>query len=72
MMKKDNKYNRFNHEVIYLWEDENELFIKSVPGKGYFARFPGGKEYKIAATSDSVTRAEAAMKEVSKEEYENA
>ncbi len=65
-------YMRFKTETIYLWEDENEMYIKSVPGKGYFAKFPGKEEGPIAANSGSVTRAIEARKEISKAEYDKA
>lgn len=71
-MNNETKYERFKHETIYLWEDESELYIKSVPGQGYYAKGAGKPEYKIAANTDAVTRAVAAMNEVSKSEYENA
>lgn len=45
---------RFKNEIIFLWEDENEVYVKSVPGDGYYAKFPGGKEFKIAHGTDSV------------------
>lgn len=65
-------YERFKKETIFLWEDENEVYVKSVPGKGYFAKFPGKQEYPIAPNTDTVTRAIDAQKEVTEEEYEKA
>lgn len=69
----DSKFiNRLRTQEVYLWEDENECYIKSVPDGGYFVKFPGGKESPIKADSDTVTRAVAAKKEVSKDKYENS
>ncbi len=65
-------WNRFKTETIYLWEDQEELYVCAVAGKGYFAKFKGGKEYKISSSSHIVVRAIHAKREVSKEEYENA
>lgn len=65
-------YQRFKNEVIYLWNDTAEAFVKSDPEKGYFAKFKGGKEFSVPANSDTVVLAIDGKNEVTKEEYENA
>lgn len=65
-------YLRFKRETIYLYNDELECYIKSVPGKGYFAKFKGQMEKPIPAFSKNVTMAIDAKKEVAKEEYDLA
>jgi hypothetical protein len=65
-------YERFKKETIYLWEDEAEVYIKSTPTEGYFAKYPGNKEFNIGASTEIVNRAIDAKKEVSKNEYDKA
>ncbi len=65
-------YERFKKETIYLWEDEAEVYIKSIPKDGYFAKHPGKKEFKIASSTEIVNRAIDAKKEVSKDKYDKA
>lgn len=66
-------YERFTKETIYLWEDEAEVYIKSIPNDdGYFAKYPGKTEFKIGASTGIVVRAIHAKKEVSKAEYDKA
>lgn len=65
-------YERFKTETIYLFNKEEGAYVKSVPGKGFFAKFPKGKEYKVSESSRMVTVAFDGKKEVTKEEYENA
>ena len=62
-------YLRFKTEIIYLWEDEEQVYVKSTPA-GYYAKFPGGKEYPIDQTTNIVTRAIHAKWEVTKEVYD--
>lgn len=56
-MEKSNYFERFKTEILYLWDAENEAYIKSTPDKGYFVKYPGGTEQQIEASSDTVTRA---------------
>lgn len=65
-------YDRFKKEIIYLWNDEVECYIKSVPGHGYFIKFKGGPEKEIPADSKTVVLAIETKQEVTKEEYEKA
>ncbi len=65
-------YKRFMTETIYLWEDERETYVKSVPGADCYAKLPGGEEFKIKPDSDLFCRAFYAKKEVSKKEYDKA
>jgi hypothetical protein len=67
-----NYYERFKREVIYLWNDDAEAYVKSTPGRGYFAKLKGGKEFEIAADTDTVVMAIHGKREVTKEEYEKA
>ncbi len=61
-------YKRFKKEIIYLWEDEAECYIKSTPnGGGYFAKYPGKTEFKIGASTGIVVRAIHAKKSVQKQ-----
>lgn len=61
---------RLTAQTVYLWEDEQQLFIKSLPGDGGFlAKYPGGEEFKITDDSDQVTRALEAQIEVSEKNY---
>lgn len=62
-------YNRFKTETVYMWDDENQLYVKSIPGKGYLARSPGGEEYEIPFDSDTVVRAIHSEKEVTEKMY---
>jgi hypothetical protein len=65
-------YERFKTEIMYLWNDEAEVYVKSDPAKGYFAKHKGGDEFSIAADSNTVVMAIDAQKEVSKKEYDDA
>jgi len=64
-------YTRFATETIYLYNDEYECYIKSVPGVGWFVKFPGQEEGRISASSKNAVYARDARNEVSKSEYEN-
>lgn len=65
-------FNRFKTEIIYLWEAEEEVYVRSVPTEGYYAKYKGCKEYRIESNEHIVARAIHACKEVTKEEYENS
>lgn len=65
-------WQRFKTEPIYLWEDQEQVYVRSVPGGGYFAKYKGYKEFAIYHTDHIVVRAIAARQEVTKEEYEQA
>ena len=66
-------YERFKTEIMYLWNDEAEVYVKSDPAaKGYFAKFKGGQEFPIAADSKTVVMAIDGKREVSKKEYDDA
>lgn len=62
----------FSKEIIYLWNDEYECFVKSVPGMGFWAKFPGNKEYQISGSSHIVVQAVFGSERVAKEVYDNA
>lgn len=65
---------RLKTEVVYLWEDEAEMLIKSnpLPGGKYLAKIPpDGPEFPIAADSDQVTRALVDPQEVTEKQYRN-
>lgn len=64
---------RLKNELVYLWEDESGLFIKSVPAPGakFLAKFPNGEEFELAPDSDVVVRALAADVEISAQKYKN-
>lgn len=64
--------NKIMKKIVFLWEDEAEMFIKSFPppnGKTMAKIPPDGLEFKIASDSDPVVRALAAQVEVSEEDY---
>lgn len=61
---------KFSEKVMYLWSDEYECWVKSVPGVGYFAKFTGKAEYSIDGKSDIVMQAIYGGQTVTKEEYE--
>ncbi len=66
-------FEKLQTEVVYLWEDEAQMLLKSVPppnGKTLAKIPPDGKEFKIAEDSDQVTRALAAAWEVTKSDYD--
>jgi hypothetical protein len=65
-------FQRFRTETIYLYNDEAERYIKSVPGQGYFAKKKGGKEYPVDSDSDTVVRAIHGRVEVTQKEYDSA
>lgn len=64
-------YNRFKSETIYLYYDTEDVYVKSVPGDGCFAKFKGGKEFQIRPDSDIVVRAIVSKNEVTKEQYDS-
>lgn len=61
----------FSEKVMYLWNDEYQCYVRSVPGVGYFARFPGKAEYQISGKSDIVVQAVLGGQEVTKTVYES-
>ena len=65
--------NRLQKQIVYLWEDESEMFIKSIPppSNKYIAKIPPwGQEFEIPYYSNQVVRAVAAEWEVTKEDYD--
>lgn len=73
-MSKKSFIQRLKTEIVYLWDDDSDTLIKSLPlpdGR-YMAKIPpDGKEFKIAADSDQVTRALIEpIEEVSQEIYD--
>lgn len=63
-------YQRFKTEEIFLWEDENECFIRSHPKDGYFVKFPGSREAPASPMSAAVNRAIDGQREISRKQYE--
>ncbi len=64
-------YNKYRTKVVYLWEDNEEVFVKSDPKLTYFlAKFPHGQEFKVKSDAEIVTRAIYADHEVTKEQYD--
>ena len=72
MINNSEYYERFKTETIYLLNKEEDAYVKSVPGKGFFAKFPGGKEYPVSEHSNMVTLAFDGKHEVSKQVYDSA
>ena len=62
-------WSRFKNEEIFMWNDEEECFVRSEPGVGYFARFPGKKEYKISPNSKIVMMAIDSRNEITRQAY---
>jgi hypothetical protein len=65
-------YMRFKKEIIYLWNDDAQCYVKSTPKNGYFAKYPGKPEFKIDASSNTVVMAIDGKREVKASEYDNA
>ena len=63
---------KFKVVPVYLFNDDAEVYVRSDPGTGFFARFAGKKEFSIRANTDTVTMAIDGRKEITKEEYEKA
>lgn len=63
-------YNKYRTKTVYLWEDTEQAFVKSVPGQGFWVKFPHGQEYKTKSDSDIVTRAIYGDQEVTAEQYD--
>jgi len=59
-------------DPIYLYNSFDEAFVKIIPGKGFWIKFPGKEEYSVEPGSDIVTVAMAGEKEVTKQQYDNA
>lgn len=66
----DSYYQKFKDGPVYLWNDSEELFVRSHPQEGYFAKEPGGEEYPVKASSDVVVRAIDGRLEITRQEYE--
>ena len=62
----------FSKTTKYLWNYEYECFVKSVPGNGFWAKFPGKPEYPINSESNIVVLAIYGGQFVSKESYDKA
>jgi hypothetical protein len=62
---------RFKTETIYLWNFQEDIFIKSEPAAGYWAKLPGGKEFKVQGDSELVVRTIFGRLEVTRDEYES-
>lgn len=63
-------FNKYRTKNVYLWEDSEQAFVRSQPNGHFFAKFPGGQEYRVDGDSDIVTRAIYADREVTKEQYD--
>ena len=66
-------FDRLNTETVYLWDDESQTLIKSLPppnGKCMAKIPPNGQEFQIPSDSHPVVRALAAAVEVTKEQYD--
>ena len=63
---------KFKVVQVYLFNEDAQVYVRSDPGAGFFARFPGKEEFSIRANTDTVTMAIDGRKEISKEEYEKA
>ncbi len=72
MVNNSEYYKRFKTETIYLLNKEEGAYVKSVPGKGFFAKFKGEEEYEVAEDSNMVTLAFDGQHEVSKKTYDSA
>lgn len=57
-------------KVQYYWDDQDECFIKSVPGQGFFAKFKGKEEYQVDDDSDLVMLAVFSGTTATKAEYD--
>lgn len=57
-------------ETLYLWDDIDELMVKSVPQGGYFIKQIGGQEVPSSFESEVVFRAVHSEKEITRAEYD--
>jgi hypothetical protein len=62
---------RFRKEPMYLWNDEEETYLRSDTNV-FFAKKKGGNEFKIDHATKTVVGAINGKKEVPKEEYDSA
>lgn len=71
-MKDKEFFKRFRNETIYLYDDQEETYIKSVPGDECYTKLKGGNEFRITPDNGIVIRAMHAGNEVSKKEFDQA
>jgi len=60
---------RFQKEITYYWNDTDLVFVRSVPGKGYFVKYPGKQEFKADYALPVVFNAVWPANEISKTDY---
>lgn len=60
-----------NTDPIYLWNEFDEVFVKIIPGKGFWIKPPGKDEYEVEPGSGIVAIAMAGEKLVTKNQYDN-
>ncbi len=57
---------------IYLYNYLEDCYVRTKPGGFYYAKFPGGKEYRLDRTTKMVTDALLGSIEVTKAQYDKA
>lgn len=64
-------YIKYRTKDVYLWEDNEQAFVRYDHNtRHWFAKFPGGNEYRVNQDTDIVTRAMYADQEVTKQQYD--
>ncbi|MEP6949569.1 MAG: hypothetical protein ABI863_09865 [Ginsengibacter sp.] len=48
---------RLATEIVYLWNDYDEMFVRNDPSGLVFGKQPGGREVVLPAESDTAIRA---------------
>jgi len=67
----DQKYlAQLSKKVMYFWNDEDECFVKSIPGVGYFVKFKDIAEYQVNGESDLVIKGVMSGEVATMAEYE--
>ncbi|MEO7044830.1 MAG: HD domain-containing protein [Ferruginibacter sp.] len=70
-MKREDFWKKIDREVIYIYDDFNEIYLRSQPMRGFYAHRDGMEEYPIGQTTNIVTIATMGneINVISKEKY---
>lgn len=67
-------YLKYKTRPVYLWEDNEQVFVRIEPDGKMYAKFPHGNEYQIDAKTsegnDLMMKAVFADNEVTKAQYD--
>lgn len=67
----ENLLNKIGKETVYMGNTMEEAVLKSEPQGPYFAKFPGGKEFKVEPKTDIVAGALLEGREITRSEYDS-